>query len=318
MLILTAISQFVIMGQWETAIKDFSYYLRIERALSINTALSYALDLEKLRKYAGEHFPGKLPWELVFEDLEGFIRVCAKEGLSAKSLSRLVSAIRGFYKFLCLENYTEKNPAVLLEVPKTGRKLPEVLTVEEVDRLIGAIRLDEPQGERNRTMLELMYGCGLRVSELTNLRLSDLFFAEGFIRVLGKGSKERFVPVNGRAIRLVQSYIDTVRPHSSVQKKSADTVFLSRRGSGLTRAMVFTIIKQAAIDAGIEKNISPHTLRHSFATHLLQGGADLTDIQAMLGHSSITTTEIYTHIEISRLVDVVERYHPRSHAEGTE
>ena len=306
------------MGQWETAIKDFSYYLRIERALSINTALSYALDLEKLRKYAGEHFPGKLPWELVFEDLEGFIRACAQEGLSAKSLSRLVSAIRGFYKFLCLENYTEKNPAVLLEVPKTGRKLPEVLTVEEVDRLIGAIRLDEPQGERNRTMLELMYGCGLRVSELTNLRLFDLFFAEGFIRVLGKGSKERFVPVNGRAIRLVQSYIDTVRPHSSVQKKSADTVFLSRRGSGLTRAMVFTIIKQAAIDAGIEKNISPHTLRHSFATHLLQGGADLTDIQAMLGHSSITTTEIYTHIEISRLVDVVERYHPRSHTSGAE
>lgn len=318
MLILTAISQFVIMGQWETAIKDFSYYLRIERALSTNTALSYALDLEKLRKYAGEHFLGKLPWELVFEDLEGFIRACAQEGLSAKSLSRLVSAIRGFYKFLCLENYTEKNPAVLLEVPKTGRKLPEVLTVEEVDRLIGAIRLDEPQGERNRTMLELMYGCGLRVSELTNLRLSDLFFAEGFIRVLGKGSKERFVPVNGRAIRLVQSYIDTVRPHSSVQKKSADTVFLSRRGSGLTRAMVFTIIKQAAVDAGIEKNISPHTLRHSFATHLLQGGADLTDIQAMLGHSSITTTEIYTHIEISRLVDVVERYHPRSHTLGAE
>lgn len=306
------------MGQWETAIKDFSYYLRIERALSANTASSYALDLEKLRKYVGEHFPGKQPWELVFEDLEGFIRACAQEGLSAKSLSRLVSAIRGFYKFLCLENYTEKNPAVLLEVPKTGRKLPEVLTVEEVDRLIGAIRLDEPQGERNRTMLELMYGCGLRVSELTNLRLSDLFFAEGFIRVLGKGNKERFVPVNGRAIRLVQSYITTVRSHNKAQKKSADTVFLSRRGAGLTRAMVFTIIKQAATDAGIEKNISPHTLRHSFATHLLQGGADLTDIQAMLGHSSITTTEIYTHIEISRLVDVVERYHPRSHAEGVE
>lgn len=306
------------MGQWETAIKDFSYYLRIERALSPNTASSYALDLEKLRKYASEHFPGKPPWELVFEDLEGFIRACAKEGLSAKSLSRLVSAIRGFYKFLCVENYTEKNPAVLLEVPKTGRKLPEVLTVEEVDRLIGAIRLDEPQGERNRTMLELMYGCGLRVSELTNLRLSDLFFAEGFIRVLGKGSKERFVPVNGRAAKLVQSYITMIRSHINVQKKSADTVFLSRRGSGLTRAMVFTIIKQAAADAGIEKNISPHTLRHSFATHLLQGGADLTDIQAMLGHSSITTTEIYTHIEISRLIDVVERYHPRSHAQGTE
>lgn len=300
------------MGQWDTAIKDFSYYLRIERALSTNTAVSYALDLEKLKSYAGEHFPGKKPWDLTFEQLEEFIWQCSRDGLSAPSQSRLVSAVRGFYRYLCVENYTDKNPALLLEVPKTGRKLPEVLTVGEVDALISAIRLDEPQGERNRTMLELLYGCGLRVSELTDLKLSDLFFGEGFIRVLGKGSKERFVPVNKRAARLVQSYIDTVRCHIYPDKKSTDTVFLSRRGTGLTRAMVFTVIKRAAADAGIEKNVSPHTLRHSFATHLLQGGADLADIQAMLGHSSITTTEIYTHIELSRLVDVVRLYHPRS------
>lgn len=300
------------VGQWETAIRDFSYYLRIERGLSPVTAASYGLDLEKLRRYAAGHFPGRKPWDLVFDDLEAFVRQCSRDGLSPRSLSRLVSAVRGFYRFLHVENYTDKNPALLLETPRTGRRLPDVLTVEEVDRLIGAVRLDQPQGERNRTMLELMYGCGLRVSELTGLHLSDLFFAEGFIRVSGKGSKERFVPVNTRAARLVQSYIDTVRSHQPVNKDDTDTVFLSRRGAGLTRAMVFTVIRRAAADAGIEKKVSPHTLRHSFATHLLQGGADLTDIQAMLGHSSITTTEIYTHIELSRLVDVVQRYHPRA------
>mgnify|MGYP002561241176 FL=1 len=300
------------MNHWQESIRDFSHYLRIERGLSPRTAQSYALDLEKLRLYVQQHCPQNAPWELTFELLEGFVRECAQQGLSPRSLSRLVSAVRGFYRFLNVENYTEENPALLLETPRTGRRLPDVLTVEEVDRLIAAIRLDEPQGERNRTMLELMYACGLRVSELTELHLSDLFFAEGFIRVRGKGSKERFVPINARAIRLVQSYIDTVRSHQEVSSRWADTVFLSRRGTGLSRAMVFTIIRRAAADAGIEKKVSPHTLRHSFATHLLEGGADLADIQAMLGHASITTTEIYTHIDLSRLSEVVQRYHPRA------
>ena len=302
------------MKVWENAIKDFSYYLRIERGLSENTAVSYSSDLEKLAAFAAAD--GRKPWELTFEELEVFVQGCSEKGLNAKSQARIVSAVRGFYKYLSLEGLVKDNPSVLLEVPKSNRILPQVLTVDEVDSLISAVRLDEPQGERNRTMLELMYGCGLRVSEVTNLRLHDLFFDEGLIRVRGKGSKERFVPVNKRAVKLVNMYVDTIRVHQKMKKGNEDIVFLSRRGTSLTRAMVFTVIKRAAADAGIRKNISPHTLRHSFATHLLQGGADLSDIQAMLGHSSISTTEIYTHIELSRLSEVIENYHPRSSGKG--
>ena len=302
------------MKVWENAIKDFSYYLRIERGLSENTAVSYSSDLEKLAVFADAD--GRKPWKLTFEELEVFVQGCSEKGLNAKSQARIVSAVRGFYKYLSLEGLVKDNPSVLLEVPKSNRILPQVLTVDEVDSLISAVRLDEPQGERNRTMLELMYGCGLRVSEVTNLRLHDLFFDEGLIRVRGKGSKERFVPVNKRAVKLVNMYVDTIRVHQKMKKGNEDIVFLSRRGTSLTRAMVFTVIKRAAADAGIRKNISPHTLRHSFATHLLQGGADLSDIQAMLGHSSISTTEIYTHIELSRLWEVIEKYHPSSSGKG--
>ncbi|MBR4402139.1 MAG: tyrosine recombinase XerD [Flavobacteriales bacterium] len=296
---------------WDNYIKDFSYYIHVEKALSRNTAIAYVMDVEKLSRYVEEKEWNKRPWELSYDDLARFVGECGKSNaLSPRSLSRMVSAIKAFYRYLNVEDYTDLNPSALLEAPRLPRHLPEVLSVDEVDALIEAIELGTDEGERNRVMLEVLYGCGLRVSELTGLHIYDLFLAEGYIRVRGKGDKERFVPINNRAASLVEMYIKEVRPHVAVKKPYADVVFLSRRGTSLTRAMVFTIIRRAADAAGIKKVISPHTLRHSFATHLLQGGADISDIQLMLGHSSISTTEIYTHIDISRLVEVMERYHP--------
>lgn len=298
---------------WDNYIKDFSYYIHVEKALSRNTATAYVMDVEKLARYVEEKEWNKRPWELTYDDLARFVGECSRgNALSPRSLSRMVSAIKAFYRYLNVEDYTDLNPSALLEAPRLPRHLPEVLSVDEVDALIEAIELGTDEGERNRVMLEVLYGCGLRVSELTGLHIYDLFLAEGYIRVRGKGDKERFVPINNRAASLVEMYIKEVRPHVVVKKPYADVVFLSRRGTSLTRAMVFTIIRRAAEAAGIKKVISPHTLRHSFATHLLQGGADISDIQLMLGHSSISTTEIYTHIDISRLVEVMERYHPLS------
>ena len=298
---------------WDNYIKDFSYYIHVEKALSRNTATAYVMDVEKLARYVEEKEWNKRPWELTYDDLARFVGECSRgNALSPRSLSRMVSAIKAFYRYLNVEDYTDLNPSALLEAPRLPRHLPEVLSVDEVDALIEAIELGTDEGERNRVMLEVLYGCGLRVSELTGLHIYDLFLAEGYIRVRGKGDKERFVPINNRAASLLEMYINEVRPHVAVKKPYADVVFLSRRGTSLTRAMVFTIIRRAAEAAGIKKVISPHTLRHSFATHLLQGGADISDIQLMLGHSSISTTEIYTHIDISRLVEVMERYHPLS------
>lgn len=298
---------------WDNYIKDFSYYIHVEKALSRNTAVAYVMDVEKLARYVEEKEWNKRPWELTYDDLARFVGECSRgNALSPRSLSRMVSAIKAFYRYLNVEDYTDLNPSALLEAPRLPRHLPEVLSVDEVDALIEAIELGTDEGERNRVMLEVLYGCGLRVSELTGLHIYDLFLAEGYIRVRGKGDKERFVPINNRAASLLEMYIKEVRPHVVVKKPYADVVFLSRRGTSLTRAMVFTIIRRAAEAAGIKKVISPHTLRHSFATHLLQGGADISDIQLMLGHSSISTTEIYTHIDISRLVEVMGRYHPLS------
>ena len=298
---------------WDNYIKDFSYYIHVEKALSRNTATAYVMDVEKLARYVEEKEWNKRPWELTYDDLARFVGECSRgNALSPRSLSRMVSAIKAFYRYLNVEDYTDLNPSALLEAPRLPRHLPEVLSVDEVDALIEAIELGTDEGERNRVMLEVLYGCGLRVSELTGLHIYDLFLAEGYIRVRGKGDKERFVPINNRAASLLEMYINEVRPHVAVKKPYADVVFLSRRGTSLTRAMVFTIIRRTAEAAGIKKVISPHTLRHSFATHLLQGGADISDIQLMLGHSSISTTEIYTHIDISRLVEVMERYHPLS------
>ena len=296
---------------WDNYIKDFSYYIHVEKALSRNTAVAYVMDVEKLARYVEEKEWSKRPWELTYDDLARFVGECGRSNaLSPRSLSRMVSAIKAFYRYLNVEDYTDLNPSLMLEAPRLPRHLPEVLSIEEVDALIGAIELGTDESERNRVILEVLYGCGLRVSELTGLHLYDLFLAEGYIRVRGKGDKERFVPINNRAASLVEMYINEIRSHIAVKKAYADVVFLSRRGTSLTRAMIFTIIRRAAESAGIKKVISPHTLRHSFATHLLQGGADISDIQMMLGHSSISTTEIYTHIDISRLVEVMERYHP--------
>ena len=253
------------------------------------------------------------PIKLELKGIEQIIKSCSSEGISAKSQARLVSSVRAFYKYLVVEDELKSNPAELLESPKTGRKLPDFLSSKEVEKLIDAIDLSADEGHRNRAILETLYGCGLRVSELTDLRLSDLFFKEGIIRVMGKGSKERLVPINDMAMKYIEIYKNEVRPHTSPQKGHEDVVFLNRRGRKLTRAMIFHIVRSLTAAAGIRKKVSPHTLRHSFATELVKAGADLRAVQQMLGHESITTTEIYTHLDQSYLKEVMEQFHPRAH-----
>jgi integrase/recombinase XerD len=231
--------------------------------------------------------------------------------LNPRSQSRLISGLRSFFDYLIFEDYRKTNPTDLIETPKIGRKLPDTISTKEIDLIIGQIDLSHPQGERNRAMLETLYSCGLRVTELITLQLSDLFFEEGFIRVIGKGDKQRFVPINSNTQKIILNYIHLIRSHQKTQKGFEDTIFLNRRGKQLTRNMVFMIIKDLAIKAEINKKISPHTFRHSFATHLLENGADLRDIQQMLGHESITTTEIYMHVDRTFLKDVMEKFHPR-------
>jgi integrase/recombinase XerD len=231
--------------------------------------------------------------------------------LNARSQARIISGLKSFFTWLIFEDYRQDNPMALIETPRTGRKLPDTLSVQDIDRLIAAIDLSTPEGERNRAMLETLYGCGLRVSELVALKISDLFFDEGFIKVTGKGDKQRFVPIGPQTERFIELYRNSIRNHLSIQKGFEDTLFLNRRGRQLTRAMVFTIIKELAKEINLKKNISPHTLRHSFATHLLENGADLRSIQLMLGHESITTTEIYVHLDRKHLTQVMESFHPR-------
>ena len=242
--------------------------------------------------------------------MQAFIYFLAKE-VKPRSQARIISGLKGFFNYLIFEDYREDNPMDLIEPPKVGRKLPDTLSVDEVDAIIGAIDLSKPQGERNRAMLETLYACGLRVSELISLKLSDLYFEEGFISVQGKGNKQRFVPISAHTQKYITLYCSEVRIHNEPQPDSVDIVFLNRRGKYLTRAMVFTIIKNLVQEAGIKKTISPHTFRHSFATHLLKNGADLRSIQLMLGHESITTTEIYTHIDRSQLAETLAKFHPR-------
>jgi len=266
--------------------------------------------LKKLISYLEENEIIASPITINEEIIQQFIYSISKK-INARSQARLISGIRNFFDYLIFENYRKVNPTNLIEAPKIGRKLPDTLSIEEIDLLINSIDLSEPQGERNRTILETLYSCGLRVSELTNLQLSDLYFDEGFIRVIGKGNKQRFVPINKETQKYIKLYINTIRNHITIQKGFEDTVFLNRRGKNLSRVMIFTIIKNLAIKVGIKKKISPHTFRHSFATHLLERGADLRAIQQMLGHESITTTEIYMHLDKSFLKKVVNTYHPR-------
>ncbi|SRX73880.1 site-specific tyrosine recombinase XerD [Aequorivita antarctica] len=296
--------------KWLQTLKDYQNYLRLERGLSENSIINYSLDVKKLMRWLETNEMDISPLSISEETLQQFIYEIAKK-VNPRSQSRLISGLKGFFNYLIFEDYRKTNPLELIESPKLGRKLPDTLAVEEIDALISAIDLSSKQGERNRAILETLYGCGLRVSELTNLKISDLFFEEGFIKVTGKGDKQRLVPIGPTTEKYINIYRKEVRIHQEIDSMAKDTVFLNQHGRPLTRAMIFTIVKRLAEKAGIRKTISPHTFRHSFATHLLENGADLRAIQQMLGHESITTTEIYTHIDRKHLTEVINRYHPR-------
>ncbi|MDI1304965.1 MAG: site-specific tyrosine recombinase XerD [bacterium] len=295
---------------WNTYIKSYQSYLRIERGLSKNTIENYSFDIERLCLFLENNGIVISPIHIDDEMIQQFIYDVSKQ-VNPRSQARIISGLKSFFGYLIFEDFRDTNPLELIETPKTGRKLPDTLSVAEIDTLISAIDLTTNEGERNRAMLETLYGCGLRVSELTALKISDLFFEEGFIKITGKGNKQRFVPIGNLTQKYIQIYKDTMRIHLNIKKGFEDTLFLNRRGNQLTRAMIFTIIKDLASKIDLNKNISPHTLRHSFATHLLENGADLRSIQLMLGHESITTTEIYVHLDRKFLTEVINTFHPR-------
>jgi integrase/recombinase XerD len=295
---------------WKQAIKDFETYLRLEKSLSENSVEAYTDDVQKLERFISEKAQGKNPDTVSYSDLKDFIVWFGETRSNARTQSRTISGIRAFFRFLLIEDEIEENPATLLESPKLGLKLPEVLSVEEIDSIIGAIDLSKAEGHRNKAIIETLYGCGLRVSELVNLRLTDVHAGEGFVIVTGKGNKQRLVPIGRRALKEIENYMPGRNNLTIIYDQNI--IFLNRRGRRLSRAMVFTIIKDLAAKAGIMKKISPHTFRHSFATHLVEGGADLRAVQEMLGHESILTTEIYTHIDRSFLRDTLLMFHPRA------
>ncbi|MFT0714568.1 site-specific tyrosine recombinase XerD [Flagellimonas lutimaris] len=295
---------------WQQAIKDYQNYLKIERGLSENSISNYSMDLQKLANYLDEQSIEEKPIEIARETVQQFIYDIAKI-INPRTQARIISGLKGFFNYLVFEDYREDNPMDLIETPKIGRKLPDTLSEDEINQLIAAIDLSKPEGERNRAILETLYGCGLRVSELINLKLSDLYFDEDFIKVTGKGNKQRFVPISDINQKYINIYRKEVRVHLAIKKEHEDFVFLNRRGKQLTRAMIFTIIKRLAEEIGLKKNISPHTFRHSFATHLLENGADLRAIQQMLGHESITTTEVYMHVNRTHLTKILKDFHPR-------
>lgn len=292
--------------QWNQALEQYRMYLKLERNLSENTISNYMRDIEKLRSMFSDVSPNKITSEQVRE----FNYENGKK-YAVRSQARILSGIKSFYEFMIEEEWIEINPTTLISAPKIGSNIPDTLSTKEIDKIIAAIDLSAAHGERNRAIIELLYGCGLRVSELTEIKISDLFFDEDFIRVLGKGNKQRLVPIAAYTQRIINIYKDQVRVHQKIQPKFSDHLFLNNRGGKLTRVMIFTIIKKYVELAGIKKNISPHTFRHSFATHLLENGADLRSIQLMLGHESITTTEIYMHIDKSFLRENIEKFHPR-------
>lgn len=295
---------------WEPYKKGFKAYLQLERSLSGNSIEAYLSDIEKLTSFLLSTDRKKNPSEVSLDDLQQFIRWVAELGMTPSSQARIVSGIRTFYRYCLLEDISPVDPTTLLEAPKLKRSLPDVLSFEEIELLINGIDLSTPEGTRNKAILETMYSCGLRVSEVVNLKLSQLYLDVGFVRVLGKGNKERLVPIGSSAIKYLDIYRKTVRVHQPVQPGEEDIVFLNRRGRRLSRVMIFLIIKDLAKSTGINKNISPHTFRHSFATHLVEGGADLRAVQEMLGHESITTTEIYTHLDREFLRRTLEKFHP--------
>jgi integrase/recombinase XerD len=297
---------------WTSYIKGFTAFLKLERSLSGNSIEAYNRDVSKLIEYLASQQLDIQPSDVRLAHLQDFLKWINQLGMSARTQARIISGLKTFFKYLLLENIIRSNPAELLDSPRTGRHLPDTLNIEEINRLFGAIDLSTPEGERNKTILEFLYGCGLRVSELTGLKISDVRFNDGFISIIGKGNKQRLVPVGDGALRQLQVYLHQVRSHIDIQKGQEDFIFLNNRGRRLTRVMVFYIVKSLAEKAGIRKTISPHTFRHSFATHLIEGGADLRAVQEMLGHASITTTEIYTHLDRDYLRSNILQFHPRS------
>jgi integrase/recombinase XerD len=295
---------------WEAYKKGYKSYLQLEKSLSDNSVDAYMLDVEKFTQFLLHVNSMKTPAEIELKDLQHFIKWITELGISVKSQARIISGMRSFYKYCIIENIVKKDPTVLLEAPKLQRKLPDVLSFEEIESIIAQIDLSKPEGGRNKAILETLYSCGLRVTELINLRLSCLYLDVNFIRVIGKGDKERLVPIGDSAIKFITIYKNEIRVHIPVTRGSEDILFLNRRGSKLSRVMIFLMLKDLAKKAGITKNISPHTFRHSFATHLVEGGADLRAVQEMLGHESITTTEIYTHIDREYLRETLHQFHP--------
>lgn len=296
---------------WQNETKAFEYYLKIERSLSPNSILAYIQDVEKLAAYLEKSYEGLSPFDVKLQHLRYFVNDLASLEISEFTQARIISGIKAFYKFLIYEDKIEENPATLLEAPKLTRKLPDTLNYQEIEKMLETIELGSPEGHRNRAMLEILYSSGLRVSELVNLKISHIYADIGFLRILGKGNKERLVPVGRDARKYLDIYMDEVRKHQSIARGNEEYVFLNRRGKKLTRVMVFLVIKKLAGLAGIRKKVSPHTFRHSFATHMIEGGADLRAVQEMLGHESITTTEIYTHLDREYLRQVLNTFHPR-------
>ena len=292
---------------WKDALYDYQMYLKLEKRVSANTIEGYLHDIQKLINHSD-----KQPLDYTQDDLTAFIHDFASSDYSVRSQARVISGLKSFFGYLQLEDFREDNPTSLLETPKIGMKLPDVLSEKEIDKMTEVIDLSKPEGERNRAIIETLYGCGLRVSELINLKISDLFFDDGFIRVIGKGNKQRLVPISDYTIKYINLYKETIRNHITIKPGFEDFLFLNRRGKNLTRVMIFTIVKELSIIAGVKKTISPHTFRHSFATHLLKNGANLRAIQLMLGHESITTTEIYTHVDQEYIRDAIIKFHPRN------
>jgi integrase/recombinase XerD len=295
---------------WLSYKKGFKSYLQLERSLSEHSVQAYLSDLEKLTQFFEAEGMDRTPAQVLLMDLQRFIKWIAELGMTQASQARMISGIKAFYKYCLLEEIVTRDPTILLEAPKLMRHLPDVLTFEEIENIIGQIDLSTPEGGRNKAILETLYSCGLRVTEVVNLKLSQLYLDVGFIRIIGKGNKERLVPIGSSAIKYIGIYLKNIRVHVPVQKGEEDILFLNRRGHRLSRVMIFLIIKELVRKAGINKNISPHTFRHSFATHLVEGGADLRAVQEMLGHESITTTEIYTHLDREFLRKTLHQFHP--------
>ena len=295
---------------WENSIKEFKYYLKVERSLANNSVNAYIRDIRKLADFSSKLKVNEL--NISVNEIREFIADLNSKNISARSQARIISGVKAFFKYLIIEDYITNDPTMLIENPKIGLKLPEVLSVDEIELIISSIDLSNKQGERNRAILETLYSCGLRVTELINLKISNINFKEGYIKVIGKGDKERLTPIGSNALKYISIYVNEVRIHQKISKNHEDFVFLNNRGSKLSRVMIFTLIKRIVDKVGIKKKVSPHTFRHSFATHLIEGGADLRAVQEMLGHESITTTEIYTHLDRDYLRSNIMQFHPRS------